>query len=182
MTVARVMWNRIEIRDHRLMRRVNGWRPPQWFRKFMVLATRMGDGWLWYTLGISIAIFGSTQRFRALLSMGIAAGFGVLLFKGVKRISKRRRPCEIEPHSWSLITPPDEFSFPSGHSITAFAVSIAVASFYPVLLCFLLPIAVTIAISRIILGMHFLSDVLVGSAIGAAIGFASAHLIGSISF
>jgi undecaprenyl-diphosphatase len=179
-TVARAMWNRIETRDHRLMRRVHGWRPPQWFRKFMVLATRLGDGWLWYTLGISIAVFGGPQRFRALLSTGIAAGLGVLLFLGVKRISKRRRPCEIEPHCWSLITPPDEFSFPSGHSITAFAVSISAASFYPVLLWFLLPLAVSIAISRIILGMHFLSDVVVGSSIGAAIGYACAHLIGAI--
>ncbi len=180
MTSARAVWNRIETRDHRLMRRVHQWRPPQWFRRFMVFATRMGDGWLWYATGILIAIFGGHQRGRALVATGIAAGIGIILFRAVKRISKRRRPCEIEPHCWSSMTPPDEFSFPSGHSISAFAVTIAIGSFYPELLWFLLPCAVSIAISRIILGMHFLSDVVVGSSIGAVIGFVCAHFIRAI--
>lgn len=178
MSVARAVWHGIETRDHRVMRRVHHWRPPQWFRKFMVFATRLGDGWLWYSLGISLAALGGDQRFRAIGSAGAAAVTGILLFLGVKRVSRRRRPCEIEPHCWSLITPPDEFSFPSGHAITAFAVTIAVGSFYPVLLWWLLPVALSIAVSRVILGMHFVSDVVVGSSIGAAIGYASVHLLG----
>jgi undecaprenyl-diphosphatase len=146
----------------------------------MILSTRLGDGWAWYALGAAVAVFGGTERVRALESIAVAAGTGILLFRGVKRVSRRRRPCELAPHCWSLVTPPDEFSFPSGHSITAFAVTIAAGSFYPALFWFLLPLAVTIAISRIVLGMHFLSDVVVGSSIGAAIGYACAHLIGSI--
>lgn len=180
MTAARAVWNRIETRDHRLMRRVHQWRPPHWFRMYMVFATRLGDGWLWYGIGTLIAIFGGPHRFRAVWAIGAAAGIGILLFRVVKLISRRRRPCEIEPHCWSSMTPPDEFSFPSGHSIAAFAVTVAAGSFYPELLWFLLPLAVSIAVSRIILGMHFLSDVVVGSSIGAVIGYACAHLIGSI--
>jgi undecaprenyl-diphosphatase len=70
-----------------------------------------------------------------------------------------------------MILPPDQFSFPSGHSITAFAVAVPVGLFYPGLASVLLFLAASIALSRIILGMHFLSDVLAGSAIGAALGY-----------
>jgi undecaprenyl-diphosphatase len=72
--------------------------------------------------------------------------------------------------------PPDKYSFPSGHSITAFALALSIGLFYPDLQGCLLAVAFLIATSRIILGMHFLSDVLAGSAIGAALGFASYHI------
>jgi undecaprenyl-diphosphatase len=69
--------------------------------------------------------------------------------------------------------PPDKYSFPSGHSITAFAVAVSLSLFYPFLMPILLTLAFLIAASRIILGMHFLSDVLAGSALGVSLGFAS---------
>jgi undecaprenyl-diphosphatase len=72
--------------------------------------------------------------------------------------------------------PPDRYSFPSGHSITAFGIAVAIGLFYPYLQVCLLVVALLIASSRIILGMHFLSDVLAGSAIGIAIGFTSFHI------
>jgi undecaprenyl-diphosphatase len=74
------------------------------------------------------------------------------------------------------VLPPDQFSFPSGHSITAFAVAICIGLFYPQLQDALLFIAVCVAASRIILGLHFLSDVIAGSAIGAALGFSAFHI------
>ena len=67
-------------------------------------------------------------------------------------------------------------SFPSGHTITAFAVAISVGLFYPQLLVCLLAAAFLIAASRIILGMHFLSDVLAGGVLGTALGFLSFHI------
>jgi undecaprenyl-diphosphatase len=99
-----------------------------------------------------------------------------LIFRTLKRASRRKRPCEIEPHCWSLVLPPDKYSFPSGHSITAFAVALSIGLFYPDLQIVLLAVAVCIASSRIILGMHFLSDVLAGSAIGILLGYCAFHL------
>ncbi len=55
--------------------------------------------------------------------------------------------------------------------MTAFAVSISVALAYPVLLGMLLVCALSVAASRILLGMHFLSDVLAGSVLGALLGY-----------
>jgi undecaprenyl-diphosphatase len=173
MTVAKAVWNQIQSNDHRLMRRVHRWRAPRWFRILMVFATRSGDGWLWYALGIILLVYGGEHRFAAIGAGASAAVAGIFLFRALKRTSRRKRPCEVEPHCWSAILPPDKYSFPSGHSITAFAVAISVGLFYHELQISLLVVALLIAASRIILGMHFLSDVLAGSAIGVVLGLTS---------
>jgi undecaprenyl-diphosphatase len=98
------------------------------------------------------------------------------LFLRLKKLTGRKRPCAIEPHCWATLLPPDQFSFPSGHTITAFAVAIALSQFYPNLAIGLLFCAVSVAASRILLGMHFLSDVLAGAAIGTSLAFASAYV------
>jgi undecaprenyl-diphosphatase len=175
MTVARAVWNQIQSNDHRLMRRVHRWRAPRWFRILMILMTRLGDGWLWYSLGLILMLYGGEHRFAAIGAGVSAAAVGICLFRLLKHASRRKRPCEIEPHCWAAILPPDKYSFPSGHSITAFAIAFSVGFFYPELQAPLLAVAVLIASSRIILGMHFLSDVLAGSLIGISLGCLSYH-------
>ena len=176
MTVTKAVWNQIQSNDHRLMRRVHRWRAPRWFRIVMITTTRGGDGWLWYALGIIILLYGGPERFHAVGAGVFAAAAGILLFRTLKHASRRKRPCEIEPHCWASMLPPDKYSFPSGHSITAFGIAMSIGLFYPELQAVLLAAAFLIAGSRIILGMHFLSDVLAGSAIGAILGVTAFHL------
>jgi len=173
MAVARNVWEFIERRDHRVMRRMNRWRAPRWFRYWMVAATRMGDGWIWYALGVSLLVIGGAQRFAAVGAAGAAAIAGVLVFKLLKHLSQRPRPCQIEPHCWSSISPPDRFSFPSGHAMTAFSIALVLSYFYPGLEATLFFLAFSIALSRVVLGMHFLSDVLAGMVLGVSLGFAA---------
>jgi undecaprenyl-diphosphatase len=167
----------ISTRDHRLMRRINNWRAPQWIRVWMTFATRGGDGWLWYAMSLAILVFGGPDRYAALLSAGMAAGAGTLLFLGLKRKAKRQRPCVYAEHCWAKLLPPDQFSFPSGHSINAFSFAIAFSLFYPSWTIGLLFCAFSIATSRVILGMHFLSDILVGAAMGTTLAYASVILV-----
>lgn len=176
MTVRKALWNQIESGDHRLMRRVHRWRAPRWFRILMILSTRCGDGWLWYAIGLILFFYGGPHRFDAIAAAGSAAVAGIFLFRALKKTSHRERPCDIEPHCWSSVLPPDRYSFPSGHSITAFAVAVSVGLFYPELMASLLTAALLIAASRIILGMHFLSDVIVGSGIGVTLAVISFHI------
>jgi undecaprenyl-diphosphatase len=163
--------------DHRLMRRVNRWTPPRWMRLWMVAATRCGDGWLWYSVGLMIALLGGPMRFYAILAAFTAVGIGIGLFIQLKKVCARKRPCALEQHCWATLLPPDQFSFPSGHTITAFAMASSLSTFYPALLSGLLFCAVSIALSRILLGMHFLTDVLAGAALGAGLGWAAATLL-----
>src|SRR5277367_2683686 len=176
MTVGKTVWNQIQSSDHRLMRRVHRWRAPRWFRLLTILATRSGDGWLWYALAVILMIYGGEHRWQAIGSGTFAAAVGIFLFRTLKHASRRKRPCEIEPHCWASMLPPDKYSFPSGHSITSFAIALSIGMFYPDLQIVLLAVALLIASSRIILGMHFLSDVLAGFAIGILLGYLSYHV------
>jgi undecaprenyl-diphosphatase len=147
----------LETGENRLMRTVNRWRPPRWMRIWMIAATRGGDGWLWYAMGLVVALFGGPERFLALGAATASSGVGIALFLKLKRLCARKRPCAIEPHCWATLLPPDQFSFPSGHTITAFAVAISLGAFYPALVPGLLFCAASVAASRILLGMHYLS-------------------------
>ena len=175
MAVSVLHW--IESRDHRLMRRVNRWTPPRWLRLWMVAATRCGDGWLWYAVGVIIALAGGPERFRALLAAFAAVSTGIALFIQLKRVCHRRRPCALEPHCWATLLPPDQFSFPSGHTITAFAMAVSLTVFYPAMIVGLLFCALSVAASRVVLGMHFLTDVIAGAAIGSVLGYIAAELL-----
>jgi len=156
----------IEARDHALMRKVHRWRAPKWIRLWMIAATRGGDGWIWYLAGLILALFGGAEGLRTVARSGLAAGLGIGFFIFLKRAAGRRRPCTIEPHCWSTLLPPDQFSFPSGHTITAFAITLPVAQQYPDAAPGLYFLAMSIAVSRIVLGMHFLSDVIAGGILG----------------
>ena len=173
MAMAKDVWGYIENRDYRVMRRMNRWEAPRWLRFWMLAATRMGDGWLWYSLGAILLLVGGPHRYAAVGTAGCAAIAGVFVFKALKKLSRRQRPCQLVPHCWSKVLPPDQFSFPSGHTMTAFAIALAVGYFYPSLEGPLYFLAISIAFSRVVLGMHFLSDVLAGAVLGTALGVAS---------
>jgi undecaprenyl-diphosphatase len=157
--------------DLRLMRRVSRWRPPRWVRWWMIGATRAGDGCLWYAQGIVFLLAGGAPGLAATEAGLLACGLGIGAFQVLKRAIGRQRPSVLQRHNWARLLPPDEFSFPSGHTITAFAFTVAAAHYFPFLLPWLLFCALSVAASRIVLGMHFLSDVLAGCVIGCGIGY-----------
>ena len=96
-SVAENMLRYLSARDHNLMRRVNCWRPPRWVRLWMICATRGGDGWLWYAVGLCVLLFGGENRFRAIAATVLSAGTGIALFLRVKKWTNRPRPCRIIP-------------------------------------------------------------------------------------
>ena len=157
--------------DQRLMRRVERWRPPRWVRWWMIAATRSGDGCLWYAQGVVVLLVCGSPGVAPVEAGLVACGLGILVFQLLKRAIGRGRPSILERHNWARLLPPDEFSFPSGHTITAFAFMTSLVHFYPSLLPWFLFCALSVAASRIVLGMHFLSDVLAGCAIGCGLGY-----------
>lgn len=177
MTVSNSMFTYIAKRDHRVMRRVNRWLAPRWIRIWMISATRGGDGWLWYAMGVIVLLFGGETRYEALGAAAASSTCGILIFLCLKRVFNRRRPSALEPHCWATLLPPDQFSFPSGHTITAFAIAVPLGLFYPSLMVGLLFCAVSIALSRVLLGLHFLSDVIAGCMIGLGLGVFAATTI-----
>src|ERR1700694_5024341 len=119
MTLSRAV-SALSAPDYALMHCIHRWQAPRWIRRWMLWATRSGDGWLWWIFGIAVLASPDHARFWAVAAAGLAVTIGILMFKVMKRAVGRKRPCEIEPHCWAGLLPPDRFSFPSGHSITAF--------------------------------------------------------------
>lgn len=162
--------SRLNRPDYAVMRRFNNWHAPRWVQSWMLAATRAGDGYLWILVSIGILLSGEAGRYRATSCALLAAVVSILVFQQVKKLVGRRRPCEIEPHCWADLLPPDQFSFPSGHTMTAFAFTFALEPFFPGTFGPLLFCSANIGASRVLLGMHFLSDVVVGAFLGALIG------------
>jgi undecaprenyl-diphosphatase len=124
-----------------------------------------------------LLLFGGDMRFIAFAASATAEAATIVVFRLLKNASKRKRPCQLESHCWAKVLPPDQFSFPSGHSMSAFAIAVPLCIFYPELQAALLALSLSIAVSRVILGMHFVSDVVVGSLLGAGLGYGAYLLI-----
>jgi membrane-associated phospholipid phosphatase len=98
----------------------------------------------------------------------LAVGIPGLFVAIVKRFIGRVRPSPAgpfayEPFHWR----PDFASLPSGHTTTAFATLVAVGALFPRARPYLWGFALLIAVSRIAVTAHFVSDVVAGAAIGA---------------
>lgn len=158
------------------MQRMSLWRPPRWFRVWMLLASRIGDGWLWCAAGVLVFILGGPQSYVAVVASALAVCSSAAIFLILKPTFGRLRPCMVERHCWVKLFPPDRFSFPSGHTMIAFAVASSLGLFFPSILLPLTLSALSVGVSRVVLGLHFLSDVLVGAAAGAALGLLSVAL------
>jgi undecaprenyl-diphosphatase len=158
--------------DARLSGRLSGWAPPRWFRLWMIWATRLGDGWLWLSTGLFLTAGGS-QYHRVLAAVAVSAGLTNMSVVLLKRRFRRKRPGDYASNPFWQNSEPfafDRFSFPSGHSMNAFAVGTVVALAFPSLLPAVAILSTSIAASRLVLGHHFVSDVAVGSILGAIIG------------
>lgn len=153
-----------------LMRRLGPLRDYPWLTAGFKLISRLGDGSLWGGVGVALLLFGGTPGRIAVAAAAVSAMLAVGLFILLKRLIRRPRPFE----SWSdlscLVLPPDRFSFPSGHTLTAFAMYGSLGSLLPLLVPLLLTSAILIGLSRVYLGAHYPTDVLVGGLLGTLLG------------
>lgn len=111
----------------------------------------------------------------AALAVSLAAGIAEGLTALLKQITERARPPLADPSIEALVSLPESTSFPSGHAASAFAAATVVGVLYPRLRAPLIALAVMVALSRVYLGVHFWSDIFVGSLLGVAIGLATAR-------
>ena len=148
--------------------RLHGWRPPRWIQVWMVASTRLGDGWVWLVMVV-------LAPSRAPLAETLVAMVAVNTAQvALKHAFRRARP--MGPVSWWDIHAPDQFSFPSGHTMNAFAVATLVTVHVPVAAPLAFAVAASVGASRIVLELHFVSDVAAGATLGTVLAAAAVAL------
>jgi len=144
-----------------------------WFR----LVSRLGDGVFWYTLMVAILLNQGRSGFLPVLHIALTGLVATLLYKWLKGKTLRPRPYEVHQDVWLSGKPLDKFSFPSGHTLHSVAFSGITLAYFPMLAWLLIPFTVMVGMSRVILGLHYPSDVLAGAVIGATVSSLSIPLM-----
>ena len=161
--------NRLAAREHAWLERLNGVRLPAWEVSLMRLTSRLGDGVFWYALMLTLLAWHGWGAVPAVLHMIIAGLLGTLVYKWLKGTTERPRPYKVCPSICCLTAPLDRFSFPSGHTLHAVVFSLIATAYYPTLGWLVWPFTALVAASRLVLGLHYVSDVLVGALLGGAV-------------
>jgi undecaprenyl-diphosphatase len=177
----RLLPRRRETLDARLFLALNHLPHPGAGDEQLSLLSDLGKGAGWVGAACWIAVRdGRRGRAAALAStaaMLLATGF---VQGPCKALFHRRRPFR---HRLAIVVGPQpaDSSFPSGHTAGSFAAASALAAFYPQESPQLLAVAGAVGFSRVYLGMHFPSDVLVGAVIGTLIGRTTAWLVNGLA-
>jgi undecaprenyl-diphosphatase len=132
-------------------------------------ASRLGDGIIWYVLILALPLLYGAAAVRPALVMAGSGAVGVAIYTLLKRVCVRERPFIRYAAIDRRAVPLDRYSFPSGHTLHAVSFAWQVTAHFPELGWVLWPLAALIAASRVVLGLHYPSDVVAGAGIGATL-------------
>jgi undecaprenyl-diphosphatase len=169
--------SRLDQAELRLCRQFNSHVQRAGARHIFQWASRLGDGVVWYALIALLPLLAGRKGAGVALQMAVSGLAGLLLYRYLKRTFVRERPFITHAAITRAGVPLDRFSFPSGHTLHAVCFTVIAVSAFPVLALVLVPLAIVIALSRVVLGLHYPSDVLVGALIGAGMAEATLALL-----
>ena len=165
-----IWFARVDAAEYRICRTLNHGAALPVPRRIFQVASRLGDGIIWYVLIVALPCVYGRQALRPAVVMALTGALGLAVYKVLKRAFVRERPF-ITHAAIDLAMPPlDRYSFPSGHTLHAVSFALQASMHFPQLAWVLVPLAVTIAGSRVVLGLHYPTDVLAGAILGASLG------------
>lgn len=165
-----IWFARADAAEYRICRHLNHGATFPIPRRILQLASRLGDGIVWYVLIVALPCVYGRQALRPAVVMALVGALGLVVYKVLKRAFVRERPF-ITHAAIDLAMPPlDRYSFPSGHTLHAVSFALQASMHFPELAWVLVPLALLIATSRVVLGLHYPTDVLAGAVLGASLG------------
>ena len=138
-------------------------------KKLFSFVSRLGDGLFWYALIVFLPLIYGAIGISVSLRMTLVGILSLIVYKWIKVLTERPRPFMVSETIMLGTDPLDLYSFPSGHTLHAVAFSVTAIHYFPELAWLLLPFTTLIAASRVILGLHYPTDVLAGASIGAVL-------------
>ena len=140
-----------------------------YFKSFMKLMSRLGDGYVWAFLYFSLYMFRIKYAILYFARAAAAVFICIFVFLYIKSFFSRMRPYK-KHDKIPIMYPPDKHSFPSGHTMIGFAISFSVGSYSFGSAILFYTIASLIAFSRVYVGLHYPLDVICGIVLGSVIG------------
>jgi undecaprenyl-diphosphatase len=136
----------------------------------------LGDGWIWYAVMLALPLALGVAGLEAALHLAATGAIGVLFYKLIKNRAVRERPYITHSAIECASAPLDRYSFPSGHTLHAVCFTLLLTTYLPEWTAPLVALATLIALSRVILGLHYPTDVAAGAVLGGALGVGSVLL------
>ena len=161
--------------DTKVCIRISGLNGRRRVDRVMLIISRYGDGYLYPLFGLLIFFLDRSSARIVLPAALIAFPTEILTQLGMKFTFRRKRPSLVHPEVKNLVSVPEDYGFPSGHTAGAFLLATLIGHVYPVLLIPGYAIGLIVGLSRVYNGVHYPGDILVGSALG--IGTAQLSLI-----
>ena len=148
----------------------------RWVETLLTAVSLAADGWVWYlTVAVLPWLAGAAGTACAVRMVAVAL-VNLLIYRIVKRWIARPRPARSCPGIRECTRPLDEYSFPSGHTLHAVANSVILSAYFPGCSWMVWSFTALVALSRVVLGLHYPSDVLVAVGIGAVTAGVSFNL------
>jgi undecaprenyl-diphosphatase len=151
-------------------------------RTFFRAVSWLADGWIWYALIAALPVVYGADGWLAATQMALTGAMGVAIYKVVKRRAVRERPFITHPTISCAAAPLDRYSFPSGHTLHAVSFTMLLASHFPEWSVLCVAFTGLVALSRVVLGLHYPTDVAAGALLGGGIAFASLRIASLAAF
>jgi undecaprenyl-diphosphatase len=164
---------RLQRWDARVCQRSNRW---LYFRPLLQCARAvswLGNGIFWYALTLALLARAPRENALPVLHMLFVGVVCTAAYRMLKRGTLRPRPYQSLAGVAAGTAPLDAYSFPSGHTLHAVAFTLVALAYWPWLASLLVPFTLLTAGARVVLGLHYPSDVLAGALIGASVASAS---------
>ncbi len=142
---------------------------------FFKVISRLGDGLFWYLMLVLVWGIQGIAYSLQIVYLILGCSIGTVIYKTLKNKTTRPRPYQVHQVIHLGERPLDHFSFPSGHTLHAVMITTVLGYIQPLLLIVMLPFTILVALSRMVLGLHYPTDVLVGACIGAVMATSIIH-------